>query len=407
MECRYLVYYITTLLIATSSIHKVSAQHIRVIDSVDFKSKKDIVDVFQDWKITDSIAPKPKRVGNAFQVSLLPTVAGIPGNSGVAFVTMVSAAFLLGPPQTTNLSNIYFTPYTNFKGKFVFPIRSYIWSKNNKWNFIGDYRYMIYPETTYGLGSDSKASDQTLVNYKFFRFHQSLLRKVFSYFVAGGGVRFDYHYDMEEATAEVNQKYIELYDTPPAATSSSNGLSLSGAYDSRLNSVNPQQGMYAGLTYSYIPTWLGSTYNWQSIYTDVRLYHSFNRRRQNLISFWAFYWTVFAGKAPYLDLPSTMWDPNYRSGRGYYQGRYRGDAMAYIEGEYRFDLTKNGLWGATVYANAQSLRDPSTGTFGLIAPGAGMGLRLKFNKFSNTNLTFDAGVGKESWNYYFGIGEFF
>jgi hypothetical protein len=65
------------------------------------------------------------------------------------------------------------------------------------------------------------------------------------------------------------------------------------------------------------------------------------------------------------------------------------------------------LWGATVFANAQSLRNPSTRNFEKIAPGVGAGLRLKFNKFSNTNLTFDVAVGSESWNYYFGIGEFF
>jgi hypothetical protein len=384
------------------------AQNVRYIDSTNFSSQKDIIDVFRELKIFNQhVEEKPDRLNKKLRLSVLPTVSPAQGATGLVFVTAFTATFLLGDPQTTNASNIYFIPYTNFDGKFVFPIRSYIWTKNNKWNFIGDYKYLIYPETTYGLGSGSNKNEASLVNYKHFRFYQSVLRNVFSYLVMGGGVHFDHHYDIQEELLNEKYNHVLQYDGAGITATQSNGLSFTSAFDSRLNSLNPQQGMYAGVMYKYIPTWMGSTSNWKSLYADIKLYHSFNRKRQNIISFWSFYWDVFAGKAPYLDLPSTAWDPSYRSGRGYYQGRFRGDAMAYIESEYRFDLTQNGLWGATVFANAQSLRNPSTRNFEKIAPGVGAGLRLKFNKFSNTNLTFDVAVGSESWNYYFGIGEFF
>jgi hypothetical protein len=401
-----LLYGVVISLVLAIHIKRGYTQNVRFVDSVDFALKRDLIDVFRDWNITDSAFKKPPRDNKRLYLSLLPIVAGVPGSSGVAFVTTFSAAFLLGDPRTTNLSNIYFTPYTNFEGKFVFPIRSYIWSKDNEWNFIGDYRYLIYPESTYGLGSDNSLSDETLVEYKQFRFHQSVLHHVVSYLVMGGGINIDYHYDISELTNELTDKYILVYDKPPATSSVSNSLVFNTAYDSRLNSINPQQGMYAGLEYRYTPTWMGSTSNWQSIYIDARTYHSFNRRRQNILSFWAFYWDVFAGKAPYLDLPATLWDPNYRAGRGYYQGRFRGEAMGFIESEYRFDITKNGLWGGTVFANAQTFSNPTSG-FGKIAPAIGAGLRLKFNKYSATNLTFDVGIGRESWNWYMGMGEYF
>jgi outer membrane protein assembly factor BamA len=385
----------------------VFAQGSREIDSAKYKTKRDLVDILIGWKYTDVLRPKENREDKKLRLSLLPSATTIPGAEGIAFVTAISASFFLGNPQTTNLSNIYFTPYTNFKGKFVFPMRTYIWSKDNKWNLIGDYRYLIYPEYTYGLGSNSEKKEETVVHYKQFRFHQSVLHKVFSYLVAGGGVFLDYHNDITEESQVLTQKYVSEYDEPPATSSVSNSLVLNIAFDSRQNSLNPQQGMFVDLVFRHTPTWMGSTYFWQSLYGDLRLYHSFNKKRQNLIAARVFYWEVVSGKSPYLDLPATLWDPYYRAGRGYYQARFRGDAMAYVEGEYRFDITQNGLWGGTVFANAQTLRNPATNEFGGIAPAIGGGLRLKFNKFSNINITLDAGFGRESWNWVVGMGEYF
>lgn len=404
--CKRLLYFII-FTYCFGLFNNLTAQNIRIVDSTDFELKKDLIDLLISLKITDTSESKSLHIGSGIRVSLLPTVSGIPGDKGSTFITAFNAAFFLGNSQTTHLSNVFFTPYTNFNGRFVFPIRSYIWSKDNTWNFIGDYRYLITQEYTFGLGSGSKFEDRTRIEFNHLRFYQSVLRNLFSYVLLGGGFHYDYHFNISELSEEASKRYMELYNSPPLSTYNSTGFSISSAFDSRVNSLNPQQGMYAGVTYRYTPTWMNSTFNWQSIYADIKLYHSFNRKRQNIISFWSFYWDVFKGTAPYLDLPATFWDPNYRAGRGYSQGRFRGDAMAYVESEYRFDITKNGLWGATVFANAQSLRNPRTGKFERIAPAIGSGLRLKFNKFSNTNLTLDVGFGRDGMNYLFGLGEFF
>ena len=74
---------------------------------------------------------------------------------------------------------------------------------------------------------------------------------------------------------------------------------------------------------------------------------------------------------------------------------------------YRFDITENGLLGAVVFANIQSLSEPTSNNFSYSNPAAGFGARIKFNKQSNTNLTLDAGFGKNSFGFYIGLGEFF
>jgi hypothetical protein len=94
-------------------------------------------------------------------------------------------------------------------------------------------------------------------------------------------------------------------------------------------------------------------------------------------------------------LPSTGWDDFYNTGRGYIQGRYRGRNMVYLESEYRFGITKNGLLGGVVFANAESFSKVLSKQLDLIAPAYGAGLRIKLNKFSGANLCIDYGFGIE------------
>ena len=114
------------------------------------------------------------------------------------------------------------------------------------------------------------------------------------------------------------------------------------------------------------------------------------------------------GKAPYLNLPSNGWDTYGRGGRGYLPGRIRGSDQIYIEAEYRWTLTRDGLWGAVVFVNGTSTMDPDTGIFSRLDHGAGVGLRIKFNKNTSTNLCLDYGWGRDDSHYFFlGMTEVF
>jgi hypothetical protein len=53
-------------------------------------------------------------------------------------------------------------------------------------------------------------------------------------------------------------------------------------------------------------------------------------------------------------LPSTGWDDQFNTGRGYIQGRFRGKNMVKLEGEYRYRITRNGLIGGVVFANVEN-----------------------------------------------------
>jgi hypothetical protein len=81
--------------------------------------------------------------------------------------------------------------------------------------------------------------------------------------------------------------------------------------------------------------------------------------------------------------------------------------MIYGEAEYRFDLTKSGLFGGVLFINAESFIDPDTNRFKYVLPAAGLGCRLKFNKYSDSNITGDIAFGKDSFNWYISLNEAF
>jgi hypothetical protein len=107
-------------------------------------------------------------------------------------------------------------------------------------------------------------------------------------------------------------------------------------------------------------------------------------------------------------LPNTGGDPYSNTGRGYIQGRFRGPNMVYLEGEYRFGITNNGLLGGVVFANAQSFTELASNNFETVAPACGFGIRLKWNKFSKTNVCLDYGFGLNgSGGLFVNLGEVF
>ena len=107
-------------------------------------------------------------------------------------------------------------------------------------------------------------------------------------------------------------------------------------------------------------------------------------------------------------LPSTGWDDNYNTGRGYIQGRFRDKNMNYAESEYRFQLSKNEKWGGVIFVNGSSFETSWQKSFSKLAFGYGLGIRFQLNKTSKTNLCVDYAWGREhSHGIFVNIGEVF
>ena len=369
----------------------------------------DLVDVGRSWlkghhtRREDTIAQKQGKL----HISALP-VAGYTLQTGFAGVLSSNFAFYTSEHSQANLSTILTSiTYSQYK-QIIFPIQADIWTKGNKYNIITDWRYLKYPSLTYGLGGNTSSDSGYNIDYGYLRLHQAILKTIAHDLYLGLGYDLDYFWNIKEIDPPTGKTTdFERYGLSPKEVAS--GISLHFLFDSRRNPINPEKGNYASITYRPNFTFLGSDNNWQSLLFDLRKYITFPANTHNVLAIWSYDWfTVGGGKPPYLLLPSTGWDAYSNTARGYIQGRFRSRNMLYLESEYRFGLTTNGLLGGVVFANAQSFSDPNSGHYQYITPGYGTGLRISLNKFSRTNLCIDYGWGIHgSGGFFVNLGEVF
>jgi outer membrane protein assembly factor BamA len=338
--------------------------------------------------------------------SLFPAAVSVPGG-GRAVITAINAAFYLGDPAKTNLSNIYLIPYTNLADRYGLYIRPNLWLAQNSLNFTGDYRVAHFPQYSWGLGGNSPQWDESLIDSDYIRIYQTVLVNGFGYWYFGPGYALDYHYNIEESDYE-GSGHLEDYDGTALPSTVSSGLTLNLVYDARINSINPPNGGYLLMSWRWNGEELGSTYTNQSLFIDGRRYFPLSEARSHILALRSYYWTVVKGTTPYLDLPATNWAPaSGISNRGFQTGRYRSNAMLYAEAEQRYQLSRNGLWGLVTFFNLSSVSEYDTQHFNHWQIGAGAGLRAKLNKYSNTNLAVDLAFSKNYWGVWLNIGEMF
>jgi outer membrane protein assembly factor BamA len=309
--------------------------------------------------------------------------------------------------EDANTSTIISSAAYTQRKQFTVPLETNIWTKHNTYDFVGDIHFMKYPQDTYGLGSNSSIDNVQAMNYNYIRFYEVVLRKITPHFFAGFGYILDWRYHIT-ADSLPNGVISDYHLYGAAATTLSTGFTLNALYDTRDNTINPYRGFYAEVTYRNNQRFMGSNSDWQSTIIDVRKYFKWPQDSRNILAFWSYDWLTLTGKPPYLDLPSTNWDRYSSTGRGYIQGRFRGKEMVYLESEYRFPLTANGLIGSVLYFNVESFSGLSSNRLQSFQPGYGTGLRIKLNKTSRTNVDIDYGFGMQgSQGFFVNIGELF
>ena len=369
--------------------------------------KRDIVDVllkgFQKGKTP---TPKPIKEQKTF-MTIFPAIGSTPATRLVGLVA-ANVAFYLGDKKTTTASVILTSISYSLNKQILFPMRTNIWLKNNSWNLIGDWRFMKYPQNTYGLGGGTTTSNKDLIIYNYIKIYESAVKNVYSKLYAGGGINIDYFYDIDDNWNKPSTDPFKSYGVGTGNKSLSTGLNASLLWDDRKNTINPEKGSYLNLVYRFYPSILGNSSGWASVYADFRKYFCVSPKKKNILALWFLYWGVPKGEAPYLLLPSNAWDSYCNTSRGYIQGRFRSKNMLYAEAEYRYKITNNGLIGGVIFANAASYSEPGSGKYKYIYPAVGAGLRVKLNKDSNTNLVIDFAMGiKHSNGFYLDVGEIF
>lgn len=366
---------------------------------------KDLFDIVRSFSkkessttgVSDTFSSKPiysvvPAIGYTLQTKLAAVISG-----NVAFRTAPQAKLSTITASSTYTQN----------RQFFIPVLSNISIKDNRYKLIGDLRFYKYPQSTFGLGSDAPIENEDPMNYDYFRLYETVLRQIKGNLYVGAGYNLDRHWRIShKGNLNGTESDYAKYESVKQTTSS--GITINGLYDSRDNPINAGKGFYTSVQLRNNLKAIGSNTNWRSVIIDARKYLTFPGKSNNIIAFWSYNAFVIDGKPPYLDLPSTGWDNYNATGRGFIQGRYRGSKMVYLEMEYRFKITVNGLLGGVLYINEQAFSGVAGSSLQSFQKGYGTGLRIKLNKKSDTNLAIDYAFGTQgSKGLFITVGELF
>jgi len=346
---------------------------------------------------------------------------------------------VIGSQPATGFSYGFVTQYT-FKGKrendkyssinlgatytekkqLLLNFKNSVMLKNNSVFLSGDWRFYIFSQANYGLGTDiipprNRDSGFDLnaikepMNYNYFKFHQTVSWEVKNNYYVGAGVHLDWYTTITDENLDLaNGNFTNHYNYNLKYGFNENeyvvnGLSLNLLYDSRDNQINTHHGMFANINYRINPAFNQSQDVSSVLYAEYRYFLPLSKNNeQHVFSLWATGQFVTTGNVPYLNLPSIGWDQRSRSGKGYVQGLFRGQKMVYFETEYRFPISCNQLISGTVFANltTASDKDREIRLFQYIQPAVGLGLRILIDKATRTNLVLNYAWGRHSDAFY-------
>lgn len=393
----------------TDSLHtsqKLAVSGKPVTWSIDSTKQRDVAGLISKF-FTSKNSSSKNAPAKKLNISVIPS-AGYTLTTGFAADLTGNGAFFTTGDHHENLSVVDGDLSYDVKLQKIFVSRSEIWTNNNNYKITSDIRWQEFPEDTYGIGTSTLPSNADPLLFFYTKVYATLYKKIVpgkNYYV-GLGYNLDHHYGIVE-TGIQSKMPTDFKTYGGASNTTSSGINLNFLYDSRTNTINALDGIYANVTYTQNLVLLCSNSNWEALQFDFRKYIKLSPRSNNVLALWAFAWFT-KGNAPYLDLPYTGGDTFNNTGRGYIQGRFTGRNMLYLEAEYRFGITNNGLIGGVLFANAESLTEFKTNAFETIAPAGGLGLRIKVNKHSNTNVSIDYGFGLHgSRGFFVNLGEVF
>jgi hypothetical protein len=191
-------------------------------------NQRDLNDVF-----SSRLRPNHKPV----QVTWVPAV-GYSLQTGFAGVIGTNVAFRALDGDDSKLSSVTTSVTYSQYNQTILPLMANIWSKNGKWNYSSEWRFMQYPSETWGLAGRKDPTDGYTINFSYLKLHQLILRLITKNLFLGTGVFYDHIWNIREVDAPADgstsfQRYGLNKDELAMA------IPVRLLFDSRLNQINP------------------------------------------------------------------------------------------------------------------------------------------------------------------------
>ncbi|WP_223033995.1 BamA/TamA family outer membrane protein [Hanstruepera marina] len=184
------------------------------------------------------------------------------------------------------------------------------------------------------------------------------------------------------------------------STTITNGLELNILFDTRDNVYYSTTGNMINAKWITYAEWFGNEVNANKITANFNKYFAMRDQKDVLAA-------RFSGT---FGLGNIAFEQQAIVGgndiRGYSEGKYRGNTVMALQGEYRLNFAKR--MGVVGFAGIATLFGADNDDFdGEVLPGGGVGFRYRAFKDTKFNIGLDAALGKDDWGVYFRIGEAF
>jgi hypothetical protein len=276
-----------------------------------------------------------------------------------------------------------------------------LYTHENKWSFIGRFRYQNFPLLYFGIGPGTSSQFEARVDAQQLNIKERALKKISKNIFAGLEV------DLQRLASVNFIPHGQNVIDKPLGYQGSTNLGFGGGilYDNRHNVLNVREGGFAELALlQYDKKW-GSDFSFTTILSDNRIYKSISKN--NVLAAQLF--GQFSIQQPPFNQLSLLGGESLM--RGYYTGRFRDRNQIASQVEYRFlplpfNFTKR--WGAAVFGGTgtvfNNFKSLSTKDF-VFSGGAG----VRFLMFPKKDIfsRFDVAFTKEGSGIYIFIGEAF
>ncbi len=312
-------------------------------------------------------------------------------------------SFNVDQDTLTRNSNIVGIASFTTKNQAIFGLKPDVWSKGNKYHYIGELQHINFPVNFYGIGDKTHKADEEKISQKLSRVgiqFEKLMRKG-TY--TGINTSYDNYIFKDEAPGG-------LYENNPFIKGKKGGkvvfIGLSQILDFRNSNNYTTRGTYLKLNYSIAPDLFGGeNFNGRTTELDFRTFICYNPK--SVLGFNLVYQTIEGNSTPFYLLPKLG---NDQIMRGYYTGRYSDRNLLAAQFELKYKIIPRigiaGFGGAgSVYSSRIDLSN--------FKPSYGAGVRYFFDVAKGLSLRMDYALGekradeKRQQGFYIAFGEAF
>jgi hypothetical protein len=328
---------------------------------------------------------------------------GYAQETGFEYGIVGLASFFTDKDTLTRASNVAALVAFTTKNQSIITIKPDIWSKQNRYHYVGDLRYRDFPFNFYGIGNETKQADEEKITQKLVRLGLEAEKQIRQGAYTGVTLTYE-NYEFKD------EQPGGLYETSPFIRDRDGGevlfLGLSQIIDSRNTNTYTTRGTYFKLNYAYAPPLFGgANFTGSLARLDFRTFKSYNPK--TVLGFNFAYQSINGDTTPFYLLPQLG---NDQLMRGYYTGRYRDRNL--LAGQLELKYRVIPRIGAVAFGGLGSVHG-NRFALGDLKPSYGGGLRYFFDPSRGLSLRMDYAFGEKrsgeerQKGFYLALGESF